>query len=203
MKTKNKDQVIFIISCILCLSIGITLGKLFNWGYFVLDTEISVPDALSIFISIGLAIYITNALEKQIQNRRIEKDLLLSKVGEIEQSIGKLSEVVNGNDIDYYKLISIIKNCTKSTNIIFNTLNDLKLKTVEVELQTKLRGNIHDLRQLSTKTSVISNSSSSSSEISIEDGLVRYSNARIIEIDSILDDMKDNYFKLKFMINME
>lgn len=203
MKTKNNNNVIFVMSCLLCICIGITLGKLFNWGYFVLSHEISIIDALSIFITIGLAIYITNALEKQIQNRRVEKDLLLAKISETEQCIGIISDVIGTENINYSKLVYLLKNCNKSTNVIFKTIDELKLKSVkkDSETETNLKKNIKDIRRLSTGTSIVA--SEVDAPIAVENGIIRFSPNRIIEIDSVLDDMKDNYFKLKFMVNME
>ena len=58
---------------------GMTLGKLFDWGYFTLSSEISISDALTMFITIGVAIYIANVLERDIQDNRNEKDLLLKR----------------------------------------------------------------------------------------------------------------------------
>lgn len=60
----KKNKIINIIIYIIIFSIGCCCGKLIDWGYFVLNKEISIIDAISLFLTIGCAIYISKVLEK-------------------------------------------------------------------------------------------------------------------------------------------
>ena len=70
----KKNKIINIIIYIIIFSIGCCCGKLIDWGYFVLNKEISIIDAISLFLTIGCAIYISKVLEKEVQDVRIKVD---------------------------------------------------------------------------------------------------------------------------------
>ena len=55
------------------------MGECIDYGYFVLSKEVSIIDAFSLFATIGCAIYIARILEKEVQDKRVEKDLYLKK----------------------------------------------------------------------------------------------------------------------------
>lgn len=74
----KKNKIINIIIYIIIFSIGCCCGKLIDWGYFVLNKEISIIDAISLFLTIGCAIYISKVLEKEVQDVRIEKEMFIS-----------------------------------------------------------------------------------------------------------------------------
>lgn len=75
----EKNKIINIIIYIIIFSIGCCCGKLIDWGYFVLNKEISIIDAISLFLTIGCAIYISKVLEKEVQDVRIEKEMFISR----------------------------------------------------------------------------------------------------------------------------
>ena len=47
----KKNKIINIIIYIIIFSIGCCCGKLIDWGYFVLNKEISIIDAISLFLT--------------------------------------------------------------------------------------------------------------------------------------------------------
>ena len=74
----KKKRIINTIIYFLIFCVGCCFGELIDWGYFILSKEISIIDALSLFLSIGCAIYIARVLEKDVQDDRIEKDMFIS-----------------------------------------------------------------------------------------------------------------------------
>ena len=67
---KNYPTKLWVITTILVFCIGVSLGKLLNWGYFIIDKNLSIIDALNFFATIGVAIYVAAIIEK---NHRIAR----------------------------------------------------------------------------------------------------------------------------------
>lgn len=104
----KKNKIINIIIYIIIFSIGCCCGKLIDWGYFVLNKEISIIDAISLFLTIGCAIYISKVLEKEVQDVRIEKEMFISQVGNTESPLVELGNKLNSTT--YTEVISYIQN---------------------------------------------------------------------------------------------
>ena len=73
-----KQWVIYIV--ILC--IGITIGDWIEYGFFELDKSISIIDALTLFVTVGLTWYIARILDKQSKNEQLEFDLFIKQLNE-------------------------------------------------------------------------------------------------------------------------
>ena len=91
----KKNKIINIIIYIIIFSIGCCCGQLIDWGYFVLNKEISIIDAISLFLTIGCAIYISKVLEKEVQDVRIEKEMFISQVENTESPLVELGNKLN------------------------------------------------------------------------------------------------------------
>lgn len=101
----KKNKIINIIIYIIIFSIGCCCGKLIDWGYFVLNKEISIIDAISLFLTIGCAIYISKVLEKEVQDVRIEKEMFISQVENTESPLVELGNKLNSTT--YTEVISL------------------------------------------------------------------------------------------------
>src|ERR1035437_3968482 len=99
-----KKKISNVILAILVLGIGVTLGKLTNWGYFEITKELKIIEALNLFFTVGVAIYIVKVLEKDVQNDRIEKDLYIAKVSEFESQLIIIENLIDENIISYSKV---------------------------------------------------------------------------------------------------
>jgi hypothetical protein len=196
-KKASNTVVIFIIFCI-----GVTFGKLFDWGYFVLTKEISIIDALSLFITIILAIYITKILEKEVQENRIKKDLYINKISDIEDSLKDLEQIIKGDDILYNTITNQIHFCRIKKNSVFNsilsdsTIDDESLQSLNREVSSYLQS----LKNLSTNTPL---TQQLNPDILVENGKVIYTQRRIIEINSLINSINEKLFEVKIRINIK
>lgn len=196
-----KKKIINILTFLIIFSIGAVFGELLDWGYFELSKEISVIDALTLFTTLGIAIYITKTLEKEVNDGRIEKDLFLAKISEIELTLDRIEDIVEEKDCSYNKVNNRIHSCRKIKNIIFQSISDTfspktssKLKVFEPDISSGL----NSLKRLLTDTP---KSESETSQIKLENGCANYSMNRLLEIDVTINTIKENLFKLKVKIN--
>jgi len=197
-----KRKIINIISLFIAFSLGFTISKLTNWGYFTINKDISIIDALSLFLTIGLAIYITKILEKEVQESRIEKDLFISKICEIENSLKLIEDLIESKDASFSKLNNKIHLCRILKKSFFDsikeTFNENKNKRF-LELESKVSININNLKRLLTETPI---EKKDLPAVSLKKGIVNYSDNRVLEINVEINSIKDIFFKVKVNINI-
>jgi len=195
-----KKKIINAIAFVVVFSIGIIFGKLFNWGYFELVKEISIIDALTLFITIGLAIYVAKILEKEVQDVRTEKELYIAKISELENLLCSFESIIEEKDAIYKKITNRIHSCYIKKNSIFNNIKKYKqikineINSFEKEISEKMKS----LKRLLTDTPAIQ---SKNPELSVKKGIANFSDSRIIEICTEINALNENLFKMKVRIN--
>ena len=75
--------------------IGIVIGDLIEWGCFNLDNSISIIDALSLFVTVGLTIYIATILDKESKNKQFEVDLIVEQINEVENILKEIDSLIS------------------------------------------------------------------------------------------------------------
>ena len=106
----SKKNITKYILWIVIFCVGICIGKLLNWGYFTLSKEVSIIDAITLFVTVGCAIFIAKVLEKEVQDDRIEKDLFLNQANQLETFLGEIEKNIESPDCLYTK--SLFKFCS-------------------------------------------------------------------------------------------
>ena len=193
----KKKRIINTIIYFLIFSVGCCFGELIDWGYFILSKEISIIDALSLFLSIGCAIYIARVLEKDVQDDRIEKDMFISQVVNIETPLIELSNKLN--DSTYNDIISLYSKSNTTRHKLFKKIQTFKKSEFKVEeLKKMLDVGYKQLKPLLTDTAVVPDSTP---DIEVKRGKITYSSQRIVEIQECLQNIQDELFKLKILIN--
>ena len=197
----KKGIVIKSVIYIVIFSIGITIGKLLDWGYFELVKEISIIEALTLFITIGLAVYVAKILEKEVQDVRIEKELYITKIAELEGILNDFEVLLEEKEIIYSKINSRIHSCRIKKNSIFGNIKDnlKQLRTNDVNsFETEITEKINSLKRLLTETPAVP---STKPELSVKKGIASYSANRMIEIYTEINAINENLFKIKVQIN--
>ena len=184
----KKNKIINIIIYIIIFSIGCCCGKLIDWGYFVLNKEISIIDAISLFLTIGCAIYISKVLEKE---------MFISQVGNTESPLVELGNKLNSTT--YTEVISLYSKSNITRHKLFKKIDSFKKSEFKVDdIKEVLDTNYKRLKPLLTDTSVMPKSPP---DIEVKRGKITYSPERIVEIQENLQTIQDEFFKLKIIIN--
>lgn len=196
-----KRRILNIIIGILIFTAGATIGELLDWGFFELSKDISIIDALTLIATIGVAIYITKFLEKETQDKRVEKELYINKICELESSLKIIEDLIDSKDSSYNKINYRIHSCRIIKNSIFdNIINNFKGdKSGKIKsFENSITESMSSLKRLLTDTP---SSNTSSQNISLKKGLINYSSNRLIEINIEINSIMENLFKLKVRIN--
>lgn len=193
----KRKRIINTIIYFLIFCVGCCFGELIDWGYFILSKEISIIDALSLFLSIGCAIYIARVLEKDVQDDRIEKDMFISQVVNIETPLIELSNKLNGST--YNDIISLYSKSNTTRHKLFKKIQTFKKSEFKVEeIRKTLDVGYKQLKPLLTDTAVVPDSTP---DIEVKRGKITYSSQRVVEIQECLQNIQDELFKLKILIN--
>jgi hypothetical protein len=197
-----RKRIINVIILILILCIGICIGKLLNWGYFELSKEIKIIEAISIFTTIGVAIYITRIIENEVQESRIEKNLFITKITELESLLKIIEDTIDEKDVSYRKINSRIHSFRLIKKSIFESING-NFKQVASEKIAGIEGRISYsttlLKRLLTETPI--DNKEKEPEITLVSGVVNYSISRILAINIETNSLRENLFMLKVRIN--
>jgi hypothetical protein len=194
-----KKKTINIICYLVVFSIGITVGKLLNWGYFELSKEVSIIEALTLFVTIGVAIYVAKILEKEVQDVRIEKELYIAKITEIESITKDFETLIEEKNSSYNKINNRINSCRMKKGSIFNAIRKNLRQIRDIDnFEREITDGINSLKRLLTETPVVSESNPA---ISVKKDVVIYSPNRIIEINTEINSISENLFKIKVRIN--
>ena len=136
-----------IINAIICILIFLTGLIIRNWwdiGTIELETKINVLDALSLVATIVVGIYIAKILEKEVQDKRIEKDLYISKINSVEYILNTIESLIESSkdtEIQYGRIVNMMHRCRIKKSDVFNTLEKKKMDklTTRVSSSTFLK----------------------------------------------------------------
>ena len=181
-----KQWVIYIV--ILC--IGITIGDWIEYGFFELDKSISIIDALTLFVTVGLTWYIARILDKQSKNEQLEFDLFIKQLNDIEELQKDINELIRKESS--YEEINLKIHCVglaKAT--LFDLLKGKKnIKSYEDAFKEEQK----KLKDLLTNTPIDQNDKS---KISIKNGKVTYTEERQKEIITEIYSFRTLLFKIR------
>lgn len=181
-----KQGVIYIV--ILC--IGITIGDWIEYGFFELDKSISIIDALTLFVTVGLTWYIARILDKQSKNEQLEFDLFIKQLNDIEELQKDINELIRKESS--YEEINLKIHCVglaKAT--LFDLLKGKKnIKSYEDAFKEEQK----KLKDLLTNTPIDQNDKS---KISIKNGKVTYTEERQKEIITEIYSFRTLLFKIR------
>jgi hypothetical protein len=189
---------------VLSFAVGMTVGKLTDWGYFELSREISIIEALTLFTTIGLAIYISRVLEREAEYVRVVRGLYLSKISEIEVILRSLEGLLEDSRLMHVTLVARIQSCrTRKTRLcesirasMHKTFKRGNLSEID-EFESNLSDGIIRLKYLMTETT---RSESDDAEICLENGVISYSSNRVYEIGIEINDIVEQLFMMKIWI---
>lgn len=202
-KLKGRSKYV-IGACLLfsAFSIGIVVGKLVDFKYFKVDKSVNIIDVVSVAVTIFAAYIVTKVLDKEKQDNRTEKDLIIKRTEDIYQLIDESNSKVIVGAIKYQEAASHFKRISVSLNCIYRIIANTKIEINE-QLKKDIFGNIKKLRDLLTNTPKISETDIHNSNLSneVKDSIVHLTQNRIVEIETEYDKLRDNILLLQLVVN--
>lgn len=202
----SKRNNIIITAICVCLSFFVGLFTCCWWknGSCNIDTTINVLDAISLAATISVGIYIAKILQKEVQDKRIEKDMYLGLILSVERILNDLETLIENSEestLYYQRVVSIIHRCRIKKTDIFEALDSLDnklLKSQVNDLDQRLKGELKTLKTALTETSV---KSSPTPSVKLKNNIIHYSEDRIIEIITSINVVESIFFELKVIVN--
>ena len=192
MKKKNNNQWLIYLAV---FGIGVTIGDCVDYGYFVFDKSISVIDALTLFITIGLTWYIATILDKQSKNEQQESDMIVEQINDIA-SLLKEIDVLIRKETPYSEIVLKTHCIGLVKQSIFEFLKKNKCDTVD-SFESMFKEKQKKLKDLLTNTPIDKNDTS---KISMKKGIVKYTDVRIKEIVTEVYSFRTDLFNLKLFV---
>ena len=195
-KNRGYEWVCFLIVFFL----GCCFGKLLNCGYFILDKELSIIEAISLFASVGCALYIAKTIEKERESQRFEKDVFIEQLVLVEKPLLTLEEKIR-NVSTYNDIIYSFTTSKKKSHKLFERMDaylDETRKKKIIEYKKSISSKLKELKPLLTDTPI---SQVGTPDITMKKGNIHYSQKRQTEIREKLEFLFDDFFAIKILIN--
>lgn len=185
-----------IISLIIGFIIGIVVNNFPGIHYFSWDPNVNIVDLAAIIFAGIIAMFITLKLERYVQNKRVEKELYIAKICEIENLFDEIDCLLK-EPTPSYKKINLINSLLRiKKQSIFNNIQNFKqAKKVCKSYDSYLSDHIRRLKPLLTETS-------KDSGLIVKRDKCEYARERIIEIQKEITSIKEKLFELKIKINV-
>lgn len=193
MKKKNINQWLIYIAL---LGVGITIGDCIDWGYFEMDKSISVIDAFTLFITIGLTWYIATILEKKSKNEQYESDLIVEQIDEVVELLKDIDTLIRQQS-SFNEVILKVHCIGLVKQDVFDHLMSINKDKSVASYETAFKEKLKSIKDLLTNTPIDKNDQS---KISIKKGMVSYTDTRIKEIVTEMYSFRTELFKLKLFV---
>ena len=151
-----------------------------------------------------MGLYIARVLEKDVQDKRIEKDMYLSKINVIESICDELEnkfQASNGKGLDYKEIVNLEHRIKTKKNTIFKYILENSHGKINDKLKNhdeKLKVDFKDLRNNLTQTTV---GEVEQQDIEIVNNCATYSNERTTCILSSLNTISNSLLEVKVLVN--
>ena len=180
------------------LMMGICIGLPYSIEDVVISWKIELFDLISLIVTILLAIYVAISLERRVQDDRVEKELHIEQINQIEQIINELESILRSDDIQYQDIISRISKIRIKKNNIVNAIKDClpELSAIIKDRTDSITRSIDSLKRLLTETSVDNNT-----DVVMVNGILTYSSNRISDISNSIYALENELYRLKIIIN--
>ncbi len=182
--------------------IGIVAGKLINWPFFEVDEKVNVLHLLSISSTILIAIFVSRIINKETQECRVEKDLLIQKLGGITKSLEMTHSDISTKNISYSSAAASIKRLSTGLTHIIKITKKIPI-SIEEGLYEEIISTTSELKVKLTDTPPISKTAINATNLPLEvkDGILTIHKDRLILIDGIIDKLKNKIFAFQLEIN--
>lgn len=177
---------------------GIAIGLPFSICNVSITWKIELFDIISLIITILLAIYVATSLERRVQDDRIEKELHIEQIRQIEQIIGEIENILRGEVINHNAIVSRISKVRIKKNNVFQALEEClpdKFSSFK-EKTDNITQTIDSLKRLLTDTSV-----DNKTDVVMKKGILTYSPTRLSDINNAICGLENELYRLKISLN--
>jgi len=181
---------------------GYAISRFVNLPHFEVSKTIDISNVITLIVTAWLAILISTVFEKQNNDNRIEKNLIITRVDNVFDMAASLQLESNSGTIHLTEASSSIKRINSSLISIYKIVDKCQFSITD-DIKERIKNNISDLRSFLTNTPVITDEELTSKDlpIKIKDSIVHYNKDRISQLEVKFDELKDLLLELQIEIN--
>ena len=200
---KHNSLIVKGLICFSLLAGGFIIGKFVNIiQVFQVDKDINLVELTSVFVNILLVIYISTVIDKNKQDTRIEKDILIKRVEEISKALDETVQKTLLGQTTVQEAASQIKTTNIAIDAIYKLMEENK-RFSNSDLKIELKSNIKKIRSLLTTTPINLKDKVQKSNMSIEvkNNIILLTMEKRVETQSTTEVFKQNMIRFQFLIN--
>jgi len=184
------------------VAFGYIAARFFEIKYFEISKSIDLSNILTLIVTAWLAILITTILEKRNSDNRVEKDLIITRVGSILSIAESLQLASSNGRIHLTECTSSLKRINASLSSVYKIVSQCRVVIAE-DMKVRIKDCLDDLREILTNTPVIPDSQLGAENLPIEvkNSIVYYNQERLSHIEVKFDLLKTLLFELQIHIN--
>lgn len=183
-KQKSIDAIPYFCSA----ALGFVVGKMISFQDFEISKAIDLVDLLSIIVTLLIAYIVSKVIDKEKQDSRIEKDLLLKRVEDIYQLSEESQALLAKSDVLYQDATSSIKQTYVTLNTICKVITKTSIKVNE-DFRGIILNNLRTLKDILTK------------DTPVTAGVIHLNRDKIILVEGEFSKLKDNILLFQLAIN--
>lgn len=181
---------------------GYAITRLIEIPHFEISKSIDVSNVLTLIVTAWLAILITTVFEKQNNDHRVEKDLIITRVGNIYDIADSLQLESNSGRIHITEASSSLKRINTALNSIYRIVDKCHFNITD-DLKDRLKNSLADIRNTLTNTPFVTDEQLNSKDLPIEikDSIIHFNKERVSQLEVKFDTLKDLLLELQIHIN--
>lgn len=179
-------------------SIGFITGKLVQIPGFVVDKNINILHALSIFVTLLVALSISVFFQKNKDINNSANEIIINRIDKIVEILDSLNEAVLEGRIGVLKAPSMSKRIYSSLKCVFKSIEDY---SIPISFDFSFIENKHRIMKDLLTSTPAHNNEENSMPVKVEDDNYIYNSARISEIEKNIEEFKNILFGVQLEIN--
>lgn len=177
------------ICLLISFAFGLAVGCL---PKFIWDFHVSVYSLITFIITIGVTIYVAKIIQRSTQYKVSQNQMLVSKVNDIDNLVKNIHSLIQSDGFSYKQLIASFQILYLNAEWIINGINEIHPQLNNRESSSLLK-EIRKIQKISTYTPP----GKESSEISISDDKVSYTQSKRDEVVKVLSKLRASLFNLE------
>ncbi len=199
MTLKTKENKLWLSALLITtLFIGFIIGKFVEVPGFIVDKNINLLHALSIFVTLFIALLISVFFQKNKDINNSANEIIINRIHKIVDILDSLHDTILEGHIEVFRAPSISKRIYSSLKCVFQSINDCSI-SVSVDFPT-LEQKYRLMKDLLTNTPAQIDEGTST-PVKVENGKYIYSDGRISEIEQNIEELKNILFSTQLEIN--
>ncbi|MCP5275421.1 MAG: hypothetical protein H6936_11370 [Burkholderiales bacterium] len=179
---------------------GFFVGKLFILSEeVVIDKNINPVHALSIFVTLFIAILITVFFQTKKEINNTENEIIIKRIDKIIEIIDCLHDSVCSGKVAISQAPALVKRIHNSSKYIWDSCFSDQAINVSIKFEL-IEAETRKINDLLTNTPA-NHTNVEKPPVQVVDNNYEYNDLRIVEIEKHIEDLKNKLFKIQLEVN--